>query len=197
MQIENSLLNFSNYTKARFSNSKKTEKEIREEKAKMQDFIQKKYAMMPDEEMEPELSVELDTYEVTEEDRINIKVNFIAEKLKSGAELSDKEIDLLSKHSPAQYELAIAAKKEREEFEREAKNCKTKDDVRKLKNKKDSKFLTKIKIAEEKGEKGEALKQITLLAQVTDEHKQFLKTKDYRELPDKSENELFTIPSYF
>ncbi len=191
MQLDTGFLNFSNYTKARISTNIRTDKEKDEAKAKFQERIQKLYSIEP----EPELSVELDTYEVTDQDRINMKVQFISEKLKSGAELSDKELDFLSKYSPGQYEIAMMAKKEREEYEREARNCKTKEDVRKLKNRKDQHFLSNIKIAEKNDDTNEALKQGILLAQVTDEHRQFLKTKDYRELPDKKDVEKYTTPS--
>ncbi len=201
MQINSGFMNFSNYTKAKLSTSSKSKKEIEEQRSKFQDMMLKKYSIEPEESSEEtigtgnEVSVELDTYEVTEEDRINIKVQFISEKLKSGAELSDKEMDFLSKYAPGEYEVAMMAKKERESYEREAKSCKTKDDVRKLKTKKDQHFLSNIKIAEKSGNTSEALKQITLLAQVTDEHRQFVKGKRYRELPDKKENEAFNTPS--
>ncbi len=195
MQIESSLLNFSNYTKAKLSTAKKSEKEIADERAKVQEKLKRKYYIDFEESLEPELSVELDTYEVTEEDRINIKVQFISDKLKSGAELSDQELDFLSKYAPGQHDLALRAKKEREQFEKEAKNCSTKSDVQKLKNRKDSHFVSNIKIAEKNGDIGEALKQITLLAQVTDEHRQFVKSKNYREKPDKHETEILTNPS--
>ncbi len=196
MQINTEFLNFSNYSKAQFSTNIKSKKEKEEERVKFQEQIQMKYGLEPEESFEPELSVELDTYEVTEQDRINMKVQFISEKLKSGAELSDKEMDYLSKYAPGEYEVAVMAKKERESYEQEAKNCKTKDDVRKLKNRKDQHFLSNIKIAEEADNISEGLKQATFLAQVSDEHKQFLKTKEYRELPAKSENELYTTPSF-
>ncbi len=195
MQINTEFFNFSNYSKAKFSTNIKSKKEKEEDRVKFQETIQRKYGIEPEEPFEPELSVELDTYEVTEQDRINMKVNYIAEKLKSGAELSDKELDYLSKYSPGQYELAMQAKKERESYEREAKNCKTKSDVNKLKNRKDQHFLSNIKIAEKNGDTAEALKQGILLNQVTDEHKQFLKTKEYKELPNKRDTEEFTNPS--
>ncbi len=196
MQINNDFLNFSNYSKAKLSTSVKSTKEIEEDRVKIQENILKKYGIEPEESFQPELSVELDTYEVTEQDRINMKVQFISEKLKSGAELSDKELDFLSKYAPGEYEVAMMAKKERESYEREARSCKTKDDVRKLKNRKDQHFLSNIKIAEESDNVSEALKQATFLAQVTDEHRQFLKTKHYRELPAKNEEEQYTTPSF-
>ncbi len=196
MQINSGFFNFSNYSKAKISTNIKTNEEKEEARLKFQESIQQKYGIEPEETIEPELSLELDAYEVTEQDRINMKVQFISEKLKSGAELSEKELDFLAKYAPGEYEVAMMAKKERESYEREARSCTTKDDVRKLKNRKDQYFLKNIKIAEESNNTSEALKQSTLLAQVSDEHRQFLKTKEYRELPQKSENEEYTTPTF-
>ena len=53
-------------------------------------------------------------------------------KLKTGVRLSANELEYLKKNNPDLYEKAVKIEKEREEYRRQLRNAKTKEDVERL-----------------------------------------------------------------
>ncbi len=127
-----------------------------------------------------------------QEELLRAKISRIMDRIRSGYELDIIDLEFLREHSPEGYKLALEAQKEREEFARELEQCKSKEEVKKVKLKKDLKYLKKMDEAERQGNKGEALKQITYINTVQNELNKFVKTKEFKELPDKNkDNKLF------
>jgi hypothetical protein len=114
----------------------------------------------------------------------------ITGKLKMGKRLTYDELDFLRTHAPDLYEKALKIEKEREEFRRELRKCKTKEDARKLQTVKamqlqaEAKALPKDKNGVEMGD----LDFISMrMAAISDEFSEFVKSKEFEELPTQKE----------
>lgn len=113
-------------------------------------------------------------------------------KLRSGAKLTDEELKYLKANSPELYKQAIEIKREREEYKRALKSCRTKEDVARLNESKLQRFTAEIKAIRSsslpKGKKEELMLQIERrVAGILNEHTQFLATQEYGELPTDKE----------
>ncbi len=126
-------------------------------------------------------------YKIDEEEQIKIDVQNLATRVRSGEELSDKDLKFLKENAPGVYQLAMDAKEVRKRFAKELANCRSKEEVEKLKMSRDLNYLNKMKMAERTGNDSEALKQITFKNTCQNEYDKFIKTDEYEELPDKIE----------
>ncbi|MDR1702257.1 MAG: hypothetical protein LBR56_05735 [Sporomusaceae bacterium] len=116
-------------------------------------------------------------------------------KLQAGVRLSPDELEYLKANAPMEYEKAVQVEREREQYKRELENCKSKEDVEKLNQRKLSQFFTEASavannpnISDDK--KRERLEVIGMrLMAVMDEHVSFKETEKYKRLPDKDEEQ--------
>ncbi len=127
--------------------------------------------------------------DANEQDLVRSKILRAADKVKNGIELSAEELDFVKEHSPALYELAMQANKEREDFRKELEKCESKKQAQNIKLKKDLKYFGNMKEAARRGNTNEVLKQITFIKTIQNEFNIFKETKKYRELPDKKERD--------
>lgn len=114
-------------------------------------------------------------------------------KLKSGGTLTAEEISYLKEHDPealAKYEEAQAEKKQ---YERQLKNCKTKEEVQRLKCNRMGNFAAKAKsIANNpyipKDKKVELMNQLNNeVCVIRDAHDKFVRSAAYQEMPTEGE----------
>jgi hypothetical protein len=116
-------------------------------------------------------------------------------KMKAGLRLSANEMEYLRANAPLEYEKAKQIEREREEYKRELERCRTKEDVDKLNQRKMQQFVTEARavshnpnIPHEK--KQELLEFIGMRMMATmNEHYRFIKTPEYKELPDRQEDD--------
>ncbi len=144
-------------------------------------------------EEEAEQLAFMEEYEVTEEDIIQSKVLRLSDKIQSGKELSNEELDFLAENSPGLYKLAREVNKEREEYRKEVEQCSTKEEVKKVKLRKNVTYLSRMETANRAGNNEEALKQVTFIRHINDEELQFKKNDDYKKLPTRDANDDFTF----
>ncbi len=85
------------------------------------------------------------TYKLQQENMENDEaLTSILNKINSGAELSDAEMNYLKIASPQTYQSVKRAEMEEKQYERELENCKTKEDVEKLKTNKINAAVSKL-----------------------------------------------------
>lgn len=126
---------------------------------------------------------EREQYKIDETDRINMKVSMLAEKIKSGVELSQSELDYLEKHSKGTYQMAKEAQKVREVFLKKMRKCRTKAEVDALKLSNDLDCMDKMEAAKAAGNLGEVFKQITFKNTTQNEYNKFTSSDEYKSLP--------------
>ncbi len=120
-------------------------------------------------------------------------ISSIDTKLRTGAELTDSELLYLQKKNPELYKKAMDIKREREQYKRELKECRTKEDVERLNSRKTSQFLSEIKAVQsnpniDEGKKRELLERIGRRAMaILKEHTLFIASKRYKDLPTEDE----------
>ena len=66
------------------------------------------------------------------------------DKLQNGEKLSSEEMEYLRKNAPELYEKALQISTERTACENELKNCKSKEDVQRLKMHKTASYLPEV-----------------------------------------------------
>lgn len=116
-------------------------------------------------------------------------------KLKTGQSLSQEEMDYLKVHNPQLYQEAVQIRQEREQYKRELENCRTQEDVEKLKARKLQGFLSQSKTIMQnpnipKGKKQELMDKILRrLMMVEQEQRTFVASDRYQTLP-KDQKEL-------
>lgn len=122
------------------------------------------------------------------------KLSDIMVKLKSGGTLTSDELDYLKKKNPQVYQDAIAIERERESYQRQLKNCKSKEEAETLKINKMNGALAEAKsiVNNPRIPEGEKVKHMDrILARVMGiqaEHIAFVKSAFYAKLPDKEED---------
>jgi len=114
------------------------------------------------------------------------KLQAIKSKLKSGQRLSPAEMEYLRNNDPKLYETAVKIAKERNEYRRDLKRCKTKTSVQMANVSK----LMQFKL-ESKYEDPEVM--FMRVSAILNEHSEFVKTNKYCDLPidekDKKDRE--------
>lgn len=114
-------------------------------------------------------------------------------KLQSGAKLTPEEVEYLKKNNPQALKEYEEAQKEREGYKRQLKNCKSKEEVEKLKTTKMGQFMAAAKSIENnphipKGKKCQLMKKLLMQASgIEREHQKFLKSSQYLNLPDEEQ----------
>lgn len=162
-----------------------------------QKWQQKKNSFGQDKKKLTEMTAEerqlQDFREQAEQMRKSQKHANIDAKLAAGEELTPEEIEYLRQNNPQALKDYEDTQRERENYKRALRNCRTKEEVERLKYAKMGQFMAEAKKISSnacipKGKKVALLKRI--LQQVTaveDEHKEFLKTSRYAGLPTEEE----------
>lgn len=162
-----------------------------------QKWQQKKNSFGQDKKKLTEMTVEerqlQDFREQAEQMRKSQKHANIDAKLAAGEELTPEEIEYLRQNNPQALKDYEDTQRERENYKRALRNCRTKEEVERLKYTKMGQFMAEAKKISSnacipKGKKVALLKRILQQATaVEDEHKEFLKTSRYASLPTEEE----------
>lgn len=123
------------------------------------------------------------------------RMSSISEKLKWGQPLSGEEMEYLRVNSPELYQKAMLIKSEREQYRRALENCRSKEDVERLRARKMQEFSAQIgavmRSGMDRGQKEEAIEFIQMrIAAIEDEHRTFLETPAYKRLPRKRRDDM-------
>lgn len=116
-------------------------------------------------------------------------------KMKTGKRLSAKEMEYLKEHDPETYKKAKAIEMEREAYERELKNCKTKEDVQRVKAAHAAAGLDQVNNIKNNpnipsGKKLELIKQeLAKSNALEDSLHSFVKSGEYKKLPSEAEKQ--------
>lgn len=162
-----------------------------------QKWQQKKNSFGQDKKKLTEMTAEerqlQDFREQAEQMRKSQKRANIDAKLAAGEELTPEEIEYLRQNNPQALKDYEDTQRERENYKRALRNCRTKEEVERLKYTKMGQFMAEAKKISSnacipKGKKVALLKRILQQATaVEDEHKEFLKTSRYASLPTEEE----------
>lgn len=162
-----------------------------------QKWQQKKNSFGQDQKKLSEMTAEerqlQDFREQAEQMRKSQKHANIDAKLAAGDKLAPEEIEYLRQNNPQALRDYEETQRERENYKRALRNCKTKEEVERLKYAKMGQFMAEAKKISSnacipKGKKVALLKRILQQATaVEDEHKEFLKTSRYAGLPTEEE----------
>lgn len=162
-----------------------------------QKWQQKKNSFGQDKKKLTEMTAEerqlQDFREQAEQMRKSQKHANIDAKLAAGEELTPEEIEYLRQNNPQALKNYEDTQRERENYKRALRNCRTKEEVERLKYTKMGQFMAEAKKISSnacipKGKKVALLKRILQQATaVEDEHKEFLKTSRYASLPTEEE----------
>ena len=110
----------------------------------------------------------------------------IETRLKSGQELSTRELEILKEKSPLLYEKAVHIARERKDYERKLNQCRTKDEVLRLNTARMQGFVGEIRTLEQSGG-GKTVAMYDYVAMrmagIRSEHIKFIKTPRYAKLP--------------
>lgn len=115
-------------------------------------------------------------------------------KLMTGAKLTKEELEYVREKNPEMYEQAVKAEREREQYKKELENCRTKEDVERLHQRKLHQFATEAKAISSnpnipKAKKIELLQTLNMRMNATlDERAAFMNTKEYFQLPEEEED---------
>lgn len=116
-------------------------------------------------------------------------------KLKAGEKLTADEIAYLKRNDPAALKEYEETEREREAYKRALRGCRSKEEVEKLKLTKMGSLMAQAKKTSSnpnipKGAKKALLEKILRITNlVNKEHLEFVKTPQYRALPEKTEDE--------
>ena len=162
-----------------------------------QKWQQKKNSFGQDKKKLTEMTAEerqlQDFREQAEQMRKSQKHANIDAKLAAGEELTPEEIEYLRQNNPQALKDYEDTQRERENYKRALRNCRTKEEVERLKYTKMGQFMAEAKKISSNaciptGKKVALLKRILQQATaVEDEHKEFLKTSRYASLPTEEE----------
>ena len=162
-----------------------------------QKWQQKKNSFGQDQKKLSEMTAEerqlQDFREQAEQMRKSQKHANIDAKLAAGDKLTPEEIEYLRQNNPQALRDYEETQRERESYKRALRNCRTKEEVERLKYTKMGQFMAEAKKISSnacipKGKKVALLKRILQQATaVEDEHREFLKTSRYASLPTEEE----------
>ncbi len=116
-------------------------------------------------------------------------------KMMSGKRLSAQEMEYLKEHDPETYKKAKAIEMEREAYERELKNCKTKEEVQRVKAAHAAAGLDQVNNIKNNpnipsGKKLALIKQeLARSTALEDSMRSFVKSGDYKKLPTEAERQ--------
>lgn len=118
------------------------------------------------------------------------ELNSIMYKLYSGQELSVEEMQMLQKKSPELYKLACEARQMKKDLERQVRNCKSKEEVDRLKM--NAVQSVAYRCGSQTGNsipQGQETRASVLFGTVNKVFADFMGSDDYNKLPDKTEKE--------
>lgn len=147
------------------------------------------------EEISPEMKKLMQYQEDMAQIREGNQMSSIDTKLKSGAELTPDEIAYLKKNRPEAYQEYEEIKREREAYKNQLKNCKTKDDVEKVKLSKMGNFMAEAKNISQnpripKDKKLKLMEKLLKKTMGVDKiHTEFTKSQIFRNLPTEEEQQ--------
>ena len=125
--------------------------------------------------------------------RKNDTMNSIANKLRSGQELTPDEVQYLQRNNPMMYKEYQEIKGEKEAYERELKNCRTKEEAERLKINKMNGYLAEAKSVMNnpnipKGQKKALMEKILgKTLGIEKAHMEFVNSGRYASLPTDEE----------
>jgi hypothetical protein len=113
----------------------------------------------------------------------------ITNKMKSGKRLSHDEKEFLRIHAPDLYEKAMKIEKERDEFRRALANCKTKEEVMRLKAAKSLELQAEAQAmsgkSKETKDQGYSEFMAMRMMAIFDEFADFVKSEEYTDIPNE------------
>lgn len=147
------------------------------------------------EEITPEMQKLMQYQEDMERIREGNQMSSIDTKLKSGAELTPDEITYLKKNHPEAYQEYEEVKREKNAYKNQLKNCKTKEEVEKVKLSKMGNFMAEAKNISQnphipKDKKLKLMEKLLKKTMGVDKiHKEFTKSQVFRNLPTEEQRE--------
>jgi hypothetical protein len=115
----------------------------------------------------------------------------ITNKMKSGKRLSHDEKEFLRIHAPDLYEKAMKIEKERDEFRRALANCKTREEVMRLKAAKSLELQAEAQAmsgkSKETKDQGYSEFMAMRMMAIFDEFADFVKSEEYADIPNEYE----------
>ena len=116
-----------------------------------------------------------ETQAIGNDDKIEDRLNRITQKMKAGKKLSAEELEFLKNNDYALYLKYIKILREREAFEEELKNAKTKQEAADIRN---------ITMSEINKSSGDAEEKEIKSAQFSEAYKEFSDSKQFSQLPE-------------
>lgn len=157
------------------------------EEKKTKGFVEKQRQMSPEERMLEQFK------EQAAQEKEAEYTNSIANKVMSGKTLSSEEIEYLQQKNPALLQEYREMQEEKKSYERQLRQCKTKEEVERVRVNKINGYLAQAKSISHnavipKGEKKAMLEKI--MARLTNMEKvylKFVKSEQYRKMPREQE----------
>lgn len=144
-------------------------------------------------ETDPQMRMLQQYQEDLQKMRKSNEMSSIAAKMKAGEDLTLEEIEYLQKNHPDMYREYLEIKGEKEAYERQLKNCKTKEEAERLKVNKMNGILSQAKSVMNnpnipKGAKVGIMEKLLMKAMGIEKvHRLFVKSGQYAELPTDEE----------
>ena len=157
------------------------------EEKKVKGFVKKKEDLTPEERMLEQFK------EQAAQNKEAEVANGIANKVMSGKTLSSEEIEYLQQKNPELLKKYREMQEEMKAYERQLRNCKTKEEVERVRVNKVNGYLAQAKSISHnavipKAEKKAMLEQIMArLTNMEKVHVKFVKSVEYKELPKEQE----------
>lgn len=157
------------------------------EEKKTKGFVEKQRQMSPEERMIEQFK------EQAAQEKEAEYTNGIANKVMSGKNLSAEEIEYLQQKNPELLKKYREMQEEKKSYERQLRNCKTKEEVERVRVNKINGYLAQAKSISHnavipKGEKKAMLEEIMArLINMEKVHAKFVKNEQYRKMPREQE----------
>jgi len=112
------------------------------------------------------------------------KTTSIAMKLQSGKKLSNSELDHLRRNCPELYNAARRSMAERAAYERKLRNCRSKEEVRRLHSTSTMSAAAGGVTSVRNGDSGGGETASIRISALNAEHRDFIHTKQYKDMPE-------------
>ena len=132
--------------------------------------------------------------EEMKQNKENSKINGIANKVTNGEDLTPEEEQYLTAKNPGLFNSYKQAKLEQKAYEEKLKNCKTKDEVQRLKTNTVNGYLSEMSAAKGTGSKGAvvatAKKVLAKLKSIEKVEMEFIESGAYSSLPTEADEQI-------
>lgn len=132
--------------------------------------------------------------EEMKQNKENSKINGIANKVTNGEDLTPEEEQYLAAKNPGLFNSYKQAKLEQKSYEEKLKNCKTKDEVQRLKTNTVNGYLAEMSAAKGTGSKGAivatAKKVLAKLKNIEKVEMEFIESGAYSSLPTEADEQI-------